>query len=201
MGRVLEAIPMLGLVALLGLITWQVKTDGALVRLDGGVNARLRAVRSRATLAAGAWISQVGTGAAGAMVCLLTSAALWSDGRAAWIAPVWVTLIGAQITTWSLKFTTDRRRPAFLDGITAGSPSFPSAHATVSMVTYGIAAHALSAGFAPGRAVFLAVAAVLIGLISFSRLLLSLHYLTDVVAGAAVGLFWVLVGLRMTVGG
>ena len=197
----LDAIPLLGLAALLGVITWQVKTDGALVRLDEAVSAGLRAVRNRATLAAGGWISQVGTGAAGVMVCSITSAALWSDGRIQWIWSVWVALIGAQITTWPLKFITARRRPEFLAGFTAASPSFPSAHATVSMATYGIAALALSAGFAPGRAVFLAVAAGLIGLISFSRLLLSLHYLTDVVAGAAVGLFWVLVGARMGGGG
>lgn len=201
MALFLDSVPFFGLIAVLGLITWQVKAGGALIRLDGAVNAGLSAVRNRATLAAGAWISQVGTGAAGAMVCSIASAALWSDGRTQWIWPVWVALIGAQITTWSLKFITARRRPEFLDGITAASPSFPSAHATVSMTTYGIAALALSSGFAPGRAVFLAVAVVLIGLISFSRLLLSLHYLTDVVAGAAVGLIWVWVGSTMVVGG
>ena len=43
-----------------------------------------------------------------------------------------------------------------------------------------------------------AAAAVIILGICFSRLLLSLHYLTDVAAGAAVGSFWVLVGWQLT---
>ena len=190
-------IPLLILVSLFGLILWQVQSGGGLVALDGAVNVALKAVRSRATLVAGAWISQVGTGAAGAIVCLIASGAVWSDGRTQWLVTIWTAFVGAQITTWSLKFITRRQRPDFIEGITAASPSFPSAHATVSMVTYASIALALSDGFAPGRTVFLAIAAALIFLISFSRLLLSLHYLTDVLAGAIVGSFWIVIGLTV----
>ena len=42
-----------------------------------------------------------------------------------------------------------------------------------------------------------AIAGLLIVSISFSRLLLSLHYLSDVLAGAIVGLFWVLVATKV----
>jgi len=179
------------------IVVWQVQSGGALVHLDGIVNAGLKVIRSRTTLAAGSWISQIGTGAAGAIVCLVASGALWSGGRTRWIAPIWIAFVFAQITTWSLKFITARQRPDFLDGITAGSPSFPSAHATVSMAVYGICALAIADGVVQGRAVVFAVAAVLIVSISFSRLLLSLHYLSDVLAGAIVGLFWVLLATKV----
>ena len=188
---------LLSLAALFGLLLWQVQSGGPMVTVDGIVNAGLRAIRSRASLAAGAWISQIGTGAAGAIVCLVASGALGSSGRTRWIGPIWIAFIGAQVTTWSLKFITARRRPDFLDGITAGSPSFPSAHATVSMVVYGLVALAITDGVAQGKVVVFAVAATLILTISFSRLLLSLHYLTDVIAGALVGLFWVLIAAQV----
>ena len=191
-------ISLIILAVLFGFLVWQVQSGGVLVRFDGAVNAGLKAIRTRATLSAGAWISQIGTGAAGAIVCLVASGGLWSDGRTRWVTATWIALVGAQITTWSLKFITARKRPDFIEGITAGSPSFPSAHATVSMATYGIVALALADGVTSGRSVFLTVAAVLIGLISFSRLLLSLHYLTDVLAGAIVGVFWVLVATMVT---
>ena len=190
-------IALASLAVLFVILLWQVQSGGALVTLDGIINAGLKAIRTRTTLAAGAWISQVGTGAAGAIVCLVATGALGSSGRTRWVAPIWIAFIGAQIMTWSLKFVTDRKRPDFLEGITAASPSFPSAHATVSMVVYGVVALAITDGVTQGRAVIFAVAAALILSISFSRLLLSLHYLTDVLAGATVGLFWVLLALQV----
>ncbi len=190
-------IKLIALAVLFLVLLWQVQSGGVLVTVDGLVNAGLKAVRSRATLAAGAWISQIGTGAAGAIVCLVASAALGSGGRTRWVVPIWIALVGAQITTWSLKFITARHRPDFLDGITAASPSFPSAHATVSMAVYGVIALAIADGLPRGRLAVYAVAGGLILAISFSRLLLSLHYLTDVLAGAIVGLFWVLIAVQV----
>ena len=188
-------IVLLGGLALLFLVLlWQVQSGGALVALDGVVNAGLLKLRRRPALAAGAWISQIGTGAAGAILCLVASGLFWSDGRLRFALPMWIAFIGAQTTTWSLKFLTARVRPDFLEGITAASPSFPSAHATVSMAVYSFLALAISHGLAQGGAVVMAVAGLIILGICFSRMLLSLHYLTDVVAGAAVGLFWVALG-------
>jgi membrane-associated phospholipid phosphatase len=188
---------LIGLLAVFLLVLWHVQSGGALVTFDGVVNAGLARLRTRPALAGGAWISQVGTGAAGAVLCLVASGLFWSDGRARLIAPIWVTYGGAQATTWSLKFITARVRPDFLEGITAASPSFPSAHATVSVAVFGFLGLAIADGVTEGRAVVLAVAALLILAICLSRMLLSLHYFSDVVAGAAVGLFWILLGWRL----
>jgi len=189
-----------GLLVLFLVLLWQVQSGGALVTFDGVVNAGFARLRARPALAAGAWISQVGTGAAGAILCLVASGLFWSDGRVGLIGPIWLTYAGAQATTWSLKFITARVRPSFLEGITAASPSFPSAHATVSVAVYGFLGLAIASGLAQGRAAVFAVAGLLILAICFSRMLLSLHYFSDVVAGAAIGLFWVLIG-RWLAGG
>jgi len=175
-------------------LAWQVHTGGVVVIWDGLLNAALAPLRHRFVLAGFAWITQVGTGAAGAIICLVSSGLFWSDGRTPLIVPFWVTFIGAQATTWSLKFITARVRPPFLEGVTAGSPSFPSAHATVSMAVYGFLALAIAQGVPQARTVVFAVAGLLILLICSSRLVLSLHYLSDVLAGAVVGLAWVMVG-------
>ena len=179
------------LAAVFLVLLWQVQSGGWLVRLDGVLNAGLAGIRVRPLLAAGAWISQVGTGAAGAIICLVASGLFWSDGRQRLIAPLWISLIGAQTVTWSMKFIAKRVRPDFLEGITAASPSFPSAHATVSTAVYGMLGLLIAQSAQSGREVVWAVALLLILSICFSRMLLSLHYFSDVLAGVVVGVFWV----------
>ena len=186
-----------GLAALFLVILWQVQSGGWLVKLDGAVNANLAGLRSPAALGAGEWISQIGTGAAGAILCAVASLLFWSDGRTRFIAPLWLAFLGAQASTWSLKFITRRVRPDFLEGITAASPSFPSAHATVSVAVYLFLALAVGQSLPHGRLAVMAAAALLILGICGSRMLLSLHYFSDVLAGATMGLFWVLIGWRL----
>ena len=179
-----------------------VRSGGVVVALDGMVQAGLAPLRQRPLLLGFDWLTQAGTGGTGAVVLLSASGLLWSAGRGMLIGPMWLAFVGAEATSWSVKFLTDRVRPPFLEGLTAASPSFPSAHATVSVSVYGFLALAISAGAPPeARPAVFAVAAAVILLISFSRLLLSLHYLSDVIGGAVVGLFWLLLAWRWARGG
>ena len=178
-------------------LLWLVQLGGPVVVLDGMVQAGLASIRQRPVLMMFSWLTQAGTGATGAFVLLTASGLLWSSSRGALVLPMWAAFIGAEATTWSIKFLTARARPPFLEGLTAASPSFPSAHATVSIVVYGYLALVVVAGtperFRPET---LATAAVMIVLICFSRLVLSLHYLSDVVGGLLVGAFWLLAAWR-----
>ena len=167
-----------------------------LATLDLAVNEAFAPWRSGALLAFFAWFTEVGTGITALAVGASASALLWSAGRAALVAPLWLTLLGAEATTWGLKFATARVRPPNLEGIEVLSPSFPSAHATVALALYGYLALAVAAG-APGRrGTALALAGAFIALIGFSRIFLSVHYLTDVLAGYAVAAAWLWVGWR-----
>ena len=175
-----------------------VRQGGLVVLLDGLVQAGLAPLRTRPMLVAFDWLTQSGTGGTGAAVALAASGLLWSSGRASLVGPLWLAFVGAEATTWSVKFLTARARPPFLEGLTAASPSFPSAHATVAVVVYGFVALSIAAT-APERwrPEIFAAAAVLVVLIGFSRLLLSLHYLSDVVGGMVVGAFWLLLAWRL----
>ncbi|MEO8924005.1 MAG: phosphatase PAP2 family protein, partial [Caldimonas sp.] len=93
-----------------------------------------------------------------------------------------------------MKLAFHRARPAFDDPIlTLTTYSFPSGHAAASTIFY-----ALGVAWAFGqtrvirwRALAVIGAALLISLVGFSRMVLGVHYLSDVVAGVAEGLFWV----------
>lgn len=97
----------------------------------------------------------------------------------------------AQILIQAVKMTTSVARPVDVyTGTTAFS--FPSGHATSSMVVYGFLAVLVARELPPARR-WLAYAATapLIALIAFSRLYLGVHWLSDVVGGLSLGLIWV----------
>jgi membrane-associated phospholipid phosphatase len=166
--------------------------------LDLAVNSAFAPFHHGLLLTGFAWFTDVGAGVTAVAVGLAASALLWSGGRSRWIAPLWLTLIGAEATTWSLKFAVARLRPAHLEGISAASPSFPSAHATVALALYGYLALAVAAA-APGQCrMTFTCAGIAIALIGFSRIFLSLHYLSDVLAGYAIAAVWLWIGWRMT---
>jgi undecaprenyl-diphosphatase len=105
-----------------------------------------------------------------------------------------VTLAGAGLLNWLLKFSFARVRPAsFFDYPLPGSPSFPSGHALYAISVFGGLAVLLTARVR-NRLLQLAiwfVAISLILLVGFSRVYLGVHYPSDVLAGYAIGTIWV----------
>jgi undecaprenyl-diphosphatase len=87
--------------------------------------------------------------------------------------------------------TLERARPiAMYTG--AEQFSFPSGHAASSIVLYGFLAFLLAYGQrATLRWAITLLAALLVGLIAFSRLYLGAHWLSDVLASLSLGTAWV----------
>lgn len=182
---------------LLGGLVQELLEADELVRLDERVNRALAPLRTDAMVTVFAWVTDLGGSAALIAVVLVTTGLLWAHGHRHLIAPLWLTLVGSQITTYAGKYALARQRPEFVTEVTAVTPSFPSGHATSAMAVYGFIAYLVARDLVSVRQRFEVVywAAVLVGLIGFSRLLLSLHYASDVAAGFLVGGFWLLVGL------
>jgi membrane-associated phospholipid phosphatase len=70
--------------------------------------------------------------------------------------------------------------------------SFPSGHAMISMVVYGLLGYFLAARFPRQRWLIYGLTVVLIAGIGLSRLYLGVHWPTDVIAGYIAGLVWLL---------
>lgn len=92
-----------------------------------------------------------------------------------------------------LKVGFARPRPQIFEwGTHVASWSFPSGHAMSSTVVYMTVAY-LAARLQKGRLArltTLVVAAVIVGVICFSRMYLGVHYPSDVAAGVIIGLAW-----------
>jgi len=136
----------------------------------------------------------------GEVVVLISVAAaswlLWRGWARQGLALLAVTIAG-RLLVWAQKYGIGRFRPddeAHL--VPVYSPSFPSAHAANSMIAYLAIALLLASGTRWRRpaAAFALALSLLIGL---SRVVLGVHWPSDVVGGWAFGLLWVLVALPL----
>ena len=93
-----------------------------------------------------------------------------------------------------LKLAIRRPRPPYATAFLHHySWSFPSGHAMVSLIGYGMLAYLLVALWShrPGTRISIVLgAALLVVAIGFSRLYLGVHYFSDVVGGYAAGVLW-----------
>ena len=124
--------------------------------------------------------------------CLVMIFLLVSRKFASAFTLVIVTSGGIGLNVW-LKNIFSRVRPALWERIVdATSFSFPSGHAMVSLVVYGFIGYLLIANFRSWSSVILFFTTLLILAIGFSRLYLGVHWPTDIIAGYAAGLVWLI---------
>src|SRR6476660_1285584 len=103
-----------------------------------------------------------------------------------------ITGAGALALDPILKSLVGRLRPVVAHPIAHGTgDSFPSGHSLGSIVCYGaVLLVFLPAARGRWRPVFITVIAALVALIGISRILLGVHYLSDVVGAWALGITW-----------
>ncbi|WP_097869947.1 phosphatase PAP2 family protein [Streptomyces sp. rh34] len=120
----------------------------------------------------------------------VTVVALWWRGArplALWVA---ATSLIASLLQQGLKAAVDRERPRWPDPVdSAHYAAFPSGHAMTAVVTCGLLVWLLRLyGAGPGaRGAVLAVAVVSAVGVAATRVYLGVHWLTDVVGGALLG--------------
>ena len=107
-----------------------------------------------------------------------------------------ITMIGAGLLNITLKLAFKRPRPVpFFNLSPPETYSFPSGHSLTSAVFFGALAAILTARIKSKRvrvAVWIVATAMFL-LIGLSRIYLGVHYTTDVIAGFAAALIWILV--------
>ncbi|MFP7494832.1 phosphatase PAP2 family protein [Terribacillus saccharophilus] len=97
-----------------------------------------------------------------------------------------------------IKGLVERERPAILALVDGEGFSFPSGHSMVSFITYGIILYFLWHILKGSWRYFAAfLAALIVLLVGFSRFVLRVHYLTDVLAGYAYGLVFLLIWILL----
>lgn len=100
-------------------------------------------------------------------------------------------MTGGEIIKTVVKYIVGRDRP-LNSLIEANGYSFPSGHATLSIIFFSILIYYFKNHVAnkTQRYITVSISVFLIIAIGFSRVYLSVHWPTDIVAGYALGLFW-----------
>lgn len=110
-----------------------------------------------------------------------------------WLSGFAIATVGATILNLVLKDAFARVRPALWERIVdVQYYSFPSGHAMLSLVVYGMVGYLLVKVLPRWKFVTLAATAFMVGLIGLSRLYLGVHWPTDVLAGYAAGSVWLI---------
>lgn len=190
-----------------GLLAMGIGDGGTVAQLDTVLTNAIRASTGPRTLQAFALITHFGDSATLLTLGLVVAIVLPLLGRE-WLVLPWVAaLLGNALLGALLKSLFARARPLFDHSLTyTHGWSFPSGHASGAVVAYGMLAYLLLRVM-PGR--WMAVAGLPVVLaatgIAFatasSRVFLQVHYASDVLAGCASGLAWLLVciaGVELT---
>lgn len=172
-------------------IVQDIVSNDPLVRFDHVLNSQLQGLRTGWGDQLMVEFTEVG-GPAGTIALIVTLSLYFAYRRYWQTLRYWVAAaVIAEGLVWAVKFTLGRARP---HNIYTGIEqySFPSGHTTLSIVIYGFMAFLLANGKSTKQKLALtAVAAVLIGLISFSRMYLGVHWFSDVLGSLSLGLIWV----------
>lgn len=186
------AVGVSGLILVFAVLAGAVRRQGGVVAFDGALANALSMSMDASLLWALSWFTYLGDRnflivLSVAMTLYLIAAGWW---RLALFCAVATGLNGGLNVL--LKHTFERLRPVHDHGFaSAAGWSFPSGHASAAMAVYGTACYLIWC-LAPSawRRPAVAVTVALIMAIGLSRILLQVHFASDVMAGFAVSLAW-----------
>lgn len=195
----LRVVLFAGALALLAIpfatLLFQVLAKGPLTRLDGDLADRLNddvhgrpgvvpVLKAVSLLGSPPWLI---------VVTVATAALVLVRGRRRLCAFLIVTCLGGSVISTAVKLAVNRPRPVVHhEIITAFGKSFPSGHAVSSTVVYGATLLVLLPVVERRgrRRAAVALTFALVLAIGCSRLLLGVHFLSDVLGGFVLGLAW-----------
>lgn len=164
---------------------WITAVDDAIrARFFGGLSES--AIKGLATFA---WFGDI---VATAIIAVVTLVVLIARKKKRLATIFLVSFITAEIFNFSVKAIVNRPRPEDALVVPPASDSFPSGHAFTAVILIGSIVVFLFACFdsTPLRTVLVILLLVYICLISADRILLGVHWPTDVIGGLAIGAAW-----------
>jgi membrane-associated phospholipid phosphatase len=188
--EVVLALVFLGALTAFGHVVEDYLTGDPIVHWDVEFSRWLHVHSTPALVSSFSVVTLAGNAVVLAAVTLVGAALLYRAGRRRDAYLLLGGALGIELLNAVLKLVFHRPRPE-LAYVHLDTYSFPSGHAAGSAAIYGILLYLVARGRRPKIAVVCSVAYVVaVATICFSRLYLEAHYLSDVLAGASLGLAW-----------
>jgi membrane-associated phospholipid phosphatase len=177
---------------LFGVLAYLIRTSSQLIGVDNGVakwgNHHASAISTHVLND----VTQLGGIYTIVVLCVVLAVAETIRERSVWVVPFIVAVMGGEeILTTTVKQLADRVRPTFNPAAATLGPSFPSGHSATAAAFYATTALLLGRRRArPARAVLTGLAVGIAVAVAASRVLLDVHWLSDVIAGLGLGWGW-----------
>ena len=177
---------------MLGVLAYLVRSNGHLIGIDNGVAKWGNRHASAASTHVLNAITQLGSIYTIIGLCVVLAAVETIRERSVWVIPFIVAVMGGEeLLTTTVKQLADRVRPTFNPAAATLGPSFPSGHSATAAAFYATAALLLGRWRGrPARAVLAGLAVGIAVAVAASRVLLDVHWVSDVIAGLALGWAW-----------
>lgn len=188
----LAALIIVASTAIIGTLAYLIRHDSRLVQLDNSLSRW--ADRNQSDFAVDILETVTHLGATPTVIVLAVVVAVMEMRRlkSPWIAPFLALVILGNVAIYTtVKDLVDRLRPELNPVAESLGPSFPSGHSATAAAFF--AAAALLIGRARSkkvRAVLAGVAAGIAVAVAATRVLLGVHWLSDVIAGLVLGWTW-----------
>jgi undecaprenyl-diphosphatase len=185
------AITVLGGVAV-GVLLWMVRANAGVARLDRGASTWGATHASDASTTGLKWLTELGATPFVAVLVLATAALdLARTRRFTALVFLSVVILGQNALMNGIKVIVERARPDIDQLVGAAGTSFPSGHSSTAAAAYLAVALVLGRDASMRQRALLAGGATAIAVtVASSRVLLGVHWLTDVLAGLALGWAW-----------
>lgn len=139
------------------------------------------------------WLNATGSGLGIGIITLFSIAVIWIKKRdyAGMAVFAFAITSGSLLNKW-LKELVGRPRPDVEHLVYVKSPSFPSGHSMMNMILFMLIAYFVISVLSSRQKKWLVsiLAALYILMMGISRIVLQVHYPSDVVAGILLGFIW-----------
>ncbi|MDH2886646.1 phosphatase PAP2 family protein [Bacillus cytotoxicus] len=171
-----------------GIVAWRVQANGVTM-MDTYVQELVKGLQTDRLLVFFSYFTKMGS-AIGITSVLIFSLLIFLKKRyyvAMFLYPF--AILTTHLVNKGIKEIVKRDRPSLNEAFDALGYSFPSGHAMLSIMTYGFLAYIIAANLhnTMSKYISIIIAALFIIWIGLSRIILFVHYPTDVLAGYVVG--------------
>ncbi|WP_242212711.1 phosphatase PAP2 family protein [Bacillus cereus group sp. BfR-BA-01383] len=183
-----EFICMILLLALFGIIVWRVQASGV-TAVDTYVRGMIKGLQTESSLTFFSYFTKLGSAIGVITTLIISLLVFWKKRYYAAMIVYPMAILTTHLVNKGIKEVVKRSRPSLNEALDALGYSFPSGHAMLSIMTFGFLAYIIAANWksVAGKYGITILMGILIVLIGLSRVILNVHYPTDILAGYCAG--------------
>ncbi|HDR7735872.1 phosphatase PAP2 family protein [Bacillus cereus] len=176
------------LFAVFSIVAWRVHAGGVTV-MDTYVRGLVKGLQTESSLTFFSYFTKLGSAIGIAATLVISLLVFWKKRYYAAMIVYPMGILITHLVNKGIKEIVKRERPSLNKALDALGYSFPSGHAMLSIMTFGFLAYIIAANLKSiaGKCVITILMGIVILSIGLSRVILNVHYPTDILAGYCVG--------------